>query len=105
GPPDDGRPAEVIDMDLIRHWIDGSPADGDPARTGPVFNPATGQQAAQVAFATVEDVDRAVASAEAAFPEWRDTALVRRQKILFAYRELIERQKLDIARLITAEHG
>ena len=92
-------------MDLIRHWIDGAPADGDPARTGPVFNPASGQQAAQVALATVEDVDRAVASAEAAFPEWRDTALVRRQKILFAYRELVERQKVDLARLITAEHG
>ena len=89
-------------MDLIRHWIDGAPADGDPARTGPVFNPASGQQAAQVALATVEDVDRAVASAaEAAFPEWRDAALVSGRTVLFAFRELLERHA---GRLAAADH-
>jgi malonate-semialdehyde dehydrogenase (acetylating)/methylmalonate-semialdehyde dehydrogenase len=91
--------------ELINHWVGGAPSQTEPERTGPVYNPATGAHAADVAFATVDDVDRAVDAAEAAFPEWRDTALVRRQKVLFAFRELVERQKLDIARLITAEHG
>src|SRR2546423_6792856 len=91
--------------DLITHWIDGKPWQGSPERTGPVFNPATGAQTAQVAFAAVAEVDQAVAAAERAFPEWSETALVRRQKILFAFRELVDRQKLDLARVLTAEHG
>jgi malonate-semialdehyde dehydrogenase (acetylating)/methylmalonate-semialdehyde dehydrogenase len=95
----------VTKLELITHWIDGKPWDGVPERTGPVYNPATGEQPAEVAFASKDDVDRAVASAEVAFSTWRDVSLVRRQKILFAFRELVERQKADIARLITAEHG
>jgi malonate-semialdehyde dehydrogenase (acetylating)/methylmalonate-semialdehyde dehydrogenase len=91
--------------ELINHWIGGAPSQPESERTGPVYNPATGAHAADVAFATADEVDRAVDAAEEAFPEWRDTALARRQKILFAFRELVERQKLDIARLITAEHG
>ncbi len=92
-------------MNLINHWIDGRMHDTPPARTGPVFNPATGEQAAEVAFAPVAGVDAAVEAAARAYPGWRNTSLAGRQHIMFAFRELLERHKDDMARLITAEHG
>ncbi len=92
-------------MNLINHWIDGKAVTNEPERVGRVFDPATGQQTAEVAFASVEDVDRAVSSAAEAFPLWRDTSLAGRQRVMFAFRELLERHKDDVARLITAEHG
>lgn len=57
-------------MKTITHWIDGKPVEGTSGRFGPVYNPATGAQEKQAAFATVEDVDAAVASAKAAFESW-----------------------------------
>src|SRR5262249_60506341 len=58
-----------------------------------------------VAFASPADVDAAVAAAKAAFPAWRDSSLARRSKILFAFRELVDRHKKEIAALLTSEHG
>ncbi len=92
-------------MKLINHWIDGVEASGAPGRTGPVYNPATGKQTAEVAFATAEDVDLTVRTAKQAFETWRDSALARRQSIMFAYRELVARHRMDLARALTAEHG
>ena len=92
-------------MNLINHWINGKPYDGTPQRTGPIYNPAIGQVTAEVAFAGPAEVDLAVAAAKDAFGAWRDTAVVRRQRILFAFRDLIEKHRTDIAKLLTAEHG
>ena len=92
-------------MELITHWIDGESAGTMPTRTGPVYNPATGRQTAEVALASADDVDLAVRAAKAAFETWGTSPLTRRQNIMFAYRELIAQHKLDIARLLTAEHG
>ncbi len=92
-------------MKTITHWIGGKPWEGEPERTGPVFNPATGRQAAEVAFAGAAEVDRAVGAARKAFEDWRSVSLTRRQNIMFAYRELITRHRLDLARILTAEHG
>ncbi len=92
-------------MDLIRHWIDGSLLDTEPERTGEVFNPATGAVEKHVALATVAEVDRAVAAAQDAFPGWRDTSLTRRQKIMFAFRESVDRYRHDLAKMISIEHG
>jgi malonate-semialdehyde dehydrogenase (acetylating) / methylmalonate-semialdehyde dehydrogenase len=92
-------------MRSIGHWIDGKPWQRVAERTGEVFDPATGQATAQVALATPAEVDHAVAAAEAAFPAWRDTSLARRTRILFAFREQVERRKEELAALITAEHG
>jgi malonate-semialdehyde dehydrogenase (acetylating) / methylmalonate-semialdehyde dehydrogenase len=92
-------------MRHITHWIDGKPYDGVGDLTGPVHDPATGELAATVAFAAVEDVDRAVASAVAAFPEWRDAPVTRRQRVMFAYRELLETHRHDLAKTVTSEHG
>ncbi len=92
-------------MKTISHWIDGESWSGKPERAGPVFNPATGHQAAEVAFATAEVVAEAVGAARKAFEDWRVAPLTRRQNIMFAYRELITRHRIDMARLLTAEHG
>ena len=92
-------------MDTITHWIGGAPWTGASDRTGPVFNPATGQQTAAVAFADEEAVDAAVSNAEKAFTEWGRSPVTRRQNIMFAFRELVASRRLDMARLITAEHG
>jgi malonate-semialdehyde dehydrogenase (acetylating)/methylmalonate-semialdehyde dehydrogenase len=91
--------------DLITHWIDGAPADGNSRRTGPVFNPATGAVARNVALASTADVDIAVASAHAAYPAWRDTSQAKRQGIMFTFRELLNARKGDLADILTAEHG
>ncbi len=92
-------------MRRIGHWIDGAPVDGDESRTAPVFNPATGQQAAEVPLASVGDVDRAVAAAKAAFPAWRATPLGSRAEMLFRLRELLDGNRKELAAAVSAEHG
>ncbi len=92
-------------MDLIRHWIDNQPYAALPERRGEVYNPAIGLVRAEVALATAEEVDVAVASALAAFPDWRDTPVTRRAKIMFKFRDLVESHMDELAKLLTAEHG
>ncbi len=89
----------------IAHWIDGKPHDRRADRHGDVFDPATGQVQAHVALATPAVVDEAVASAKLAFESWRSSSLSKRSKILFAFRELAEKHKHEIARHLTSEHG
>ncbi|WP_460455319.1 aldehyde dehydrogenase family protein, partial [Arthrobacter bambusae] len=91
-------------MKTIEHWIGGKyvPA-GDV--TAPVTNPATGKVTGQVALATSEEADAAVAAAKAAFPAWRDTSLTKRTQVLFAFRELLNARKGELAAIITSEHG
>ena len=90
---------------MITHWINGQPWEGKPVRKGPIYNPATGERADEVALAEAADVDEAVAAALAAFDEWRETPVTRRQNVMFAFRELVVANRHDIAKLITAEHG
>jgi len=92
-------------MELIQHWIGGKATSGESDRRSPVYNPATGSQTADVALASTADVDGAVQTAKAAFEEWKDSSLTRRQNIMFAFRNLVVENKLDIARQLTAEHG
>jgi malonate-semialdehyde dehydrogenase (acetylating)/methylmalonate-semialdehyde dehydrogenase len=93
-------------MTRIGHWIGGQVVAGDAgARSGPVFNPATGEQTAEVAFASAAGVDDAVAAARDAFPAWRATSLSQRTEMLFRSRELLEANRKELAALITAEHG
>ncbi len=92
-------------MKLIQHYIGGKAHQASPERTGPVFNPATGEQQAEVAFASPSDVDLAVKAAKDAYPEWRDTSLAKRTKIMFAFRDLVDRHREDLAKLLVAEHG
>jgi malonate-semialdehyde dehydrogenase (acetylating)/methylmalonate-semialdehyde dehydrogenase len=92
-------------MNRISHWLDGRTVEGTSGRTGPVFDPATGEQTATVDFAGVDEVDAAVAIAKAAFPAWRATNLSRRAEVMFNMRELISANRKEIASLLSAEHG
>ena len=92
-------------MSLVKHWINGQLHQGAPDRTGPVFDPARGHQTAEVAMAGLAEVDQAVQAAADALPGWRDTSVVRRQRILFSFRQLVVDNRYDLAKLITAEHG
>ena len=92
-------------MRTINHWIDNRAEEATSGRSTPVFDPATGETAAEVGLASTADVDRAVASAVAAFADWRDTPLAKRQRILFAYRQILDERSAEIAEAITAEHG
>ncbi len=89
----------------ITHWIGGEACRGSSTRTGSVYNPSTGERTGTVAFATTEDVDRAVQTAKAAFPAWRALSLARRTELMFRIRQLVLEHRDEIARLITAEHG
>jgi malonate-semialdehyde dehydrogenase (acetylating)/methylmalonate-semialdehyde dehydrogenase len=92
-------------MRTIQHWIAGSQTSGASTRFGPVYNPATGDQQAQVALATPADVDAAVQAASKAFDGWRDTSVTRRARVMFALRDLIERHLDELAEIVADEHG
>jgi malonate-semialdehyde dehydrogenase (acetylating)/methylmalonate-semialdehyde dehydrogenase len=89
----------------VNHWIGGRRVPGSSGRSGPVYNPATGELAREVDFASVEEVDAAVAAAKAAFPAWRATSLSRRTEILYRIRNLVEEHRAEIAAHLTREHG
>ncbi|SFO75799.1 malonate-semialdehyde dehydrogenase (acetylating) / methylmalonate-semialdehyde dehydrogenase [Geodermatophilus dictyosporus] len=89
----------------IPHWIDGARREGASGRTGEVTDSATGEVTGEVALASTEEVDAAVAAAAAAFPAWRDTSLAKRTAVLFRFRELLNARKPELAAIITAEHG
>ncbi len=89
----------------VHHWIGGRIVEGTSGRRGPVYDPATGQLAREVDFASVEEVDAAVAAAAGAFPAWRATSLSKRTEILFRIRNLVDQNRRELAALLTAEHG
>ncbi len=89
----------------ITHWIDGKLWIGKAARTGEVYNPATGKLSGTVDFASTADMDEAVAVAKRAGAEWAATSLSKRVTILFAFREILNARKEELAAIITAEHG
>ncbi len=92
-------------MKLISHWIGGSENKGTGARRGEVYNPALGEQIAEVCFADEKDIDVAVRVAQDAFPAWKDTSLAKRTSIMFAFRQLLDQRKGELAEIITTEHG
>ncbi len=93
------------ELKRISHWIGGRSVEGTSGRSGPVYNPAKGVQAAEVAFASVEEIDRAVQAAKDAFPDWRAMSLSRRTELFFRIRQLVHEHREDLAKLLTAEHG
>jgi malonate-semialdehyde dehydrogenase (acetylating)/methylmalonate-semialdehyde dehydrogenase len=89
----------------IKHWIGGKPYDSETERRSPVWNPATGAQQAWVALAGPRDIDQAVKVASAAFGSWSQASLSRRTRVLFAFRELVNARRREIAEAISDEHG
>jgi malonate-semialdehyde dehydrogenase (acetylating)/methylmalonate-semialdehyde dehydrogenase len=95
----------ATELDRVNHWINGARVAGSSGRHGPVYNPATGEVAREVDFASVEEVDAAVRAAAEAFPAWRATSISRRTEILFRIRNLVEQHREEIAAHLTREHG
>jgi malonate-semialdehyde dehydrogenase (acetylating)/methylmalonate-semialdehyde dehydrogenase len=90
---------------VVPHWIGGDRVAGTSGRRGQVFDPALGTVAREVDFASVEEVDAAVAAARAAFPAWRATSLSKRTEIMFRIRNLVDTHRHELAAHLTAEHG
>jgi malonate-semialdehyde dehydrogenase (acetylating) / methylmalonate-semialdehyde dehydrogenase len=89
----------------IQHHIGGQDTEASSTRTAPVFDPATGQPQAEVALADGDDVDRAVTAARAAFEAWPEVSLTRRARVMFRFRELVDRHVDELARIVSTEHG
>ena len=92
-------------MANLTHWINGKHVEGTSGRFGDVYNPATGEVAAQVPLASAAELNAAVAAAKAAFPDWAATPPLTRARIMFKYKTLIEDNADRLAAVITAEHG
>ncbi|MBV8626624.1 MAG: CoA-acylating methylmalonate-semialdehyde dehydrogenase, partial [Paraburkholderia sp.] len=89
----------------LTHVINGWAVEGTSGRFADVFNPALGSVSARVPLASVAEVDAAVAAANAAFPAWSETAPIKRARVLFKFKELLDRHHDELAELITREHG
>ena len=88
----------------VGHFINGEMVT-DSSKTQPVFNPSTGEISKQVALGGAKSIDEAVAAAKAAFPEWRKTPPLKRARVMFKFKELLEKNADEICRLIGEEHG
>ncbi|MGH3371273.1 MAG: CoA-acylating methylmalonate-semialdehyde dehydrogenase [Nocardioidaceae bacterium] len=94
-----------VELKTIQHRIGGVETSGSSSRTAPVYDPATGERQAQVLLAEASDVDAAVQAARQAFQKWGDVSLTRRARVMFAFRNLVEKHTDDLARLVASEHG
>ena len=92
-------------MRTIAHWIAGHETTGGSTHTSAVFNPATGGQTAELLLAEPSDVASAVAAAADALSGWSQSSLSARTKVLFAFREIVNRRSAELAEAITDEHG
>jgi malonate-semialdehyde dehydrogenase (acetylating)/methylmalonate-semialdehyde dehydrogenase len=92
-------------MTVIAHYMNGSLVASNSGRQQPVFNPASGVQSATVALGSVDEVNQAVAFALAAWPAWSETAPLRRARVMFKFKALLEQHQEQLAASITREHG
>ena len=92
-------------MNLIKHFINGKLDSGNSKKTGKVFNPATGEQSAEVILASKSDLDRSVEVAKNAFLEWSVKPPLQRARVLFKFKELIEKNSDELTKIIVSEHG
>ena len=92
-------------MNLIEHFIDGKIVPGTSDRKGKVFNPAIGKQESEVRLGTKQDLDLAVQKAKKAFEKWSNVTPIQRARIIFKYKEIIEKNSDLLAKMIVSEHG
>jgi len=95
---------EATTVTTLHHWIGGADTTASD-RMLDVHDPATGEVVARAPMASIADTDRAVAAAKAALPAWRETSLTKRTQVLFAFRELLNARKAELAAIVTREHG
>ncbi len=98
------KPAET-NLPQITHWISGTRVEGVSGRFADVFHPASGHVQSRVPLANDAEIDRAVAAAANAFPEWASQPPLRRARVMFRFREIFERRLEEVAVLINREHG
>ena len=89
----------------IGHFIAGKPVAGTSGKFGDVYNPAAGEVSGRVALADTAEVNKAAAAAAAAWPAWAATPPLRRARVMFKLKELLERDRRELSAIITAEHG
>ncbi|HPE32980.1 MAG TPA: aldehyde dehydrogenase family protein, partial [Parvularculaceae bacterium] len=87
------------------HFINGKRVAGESGRFGDVFNPTTGEKQGMVSLAARAEVARAIDAAEKAFPAWASTNPQRRARVMFKFKELVEKDMDNLAKLISSEHG
>ena len=92
-------------MNIIKHFVGGKVIDGTSQRKGQVFNPATGEQESEVILATKSDLDKTVEIAKKAFETWSLKPALQRARIMFKFKELIEKNFDELTKLIVSEHG
>ena len=94
-----------MELTILKHWIGGKAYVGPVERWGDVFNPAIGASNTRVALANPEVVDQAVKAAAAAQKKWGAASLAQRTRVMFAFRQLLEKHKVEMAAILTREHG
>ena len=92
-------------MNLIEHFVNGKVFRGSSKRTSKVFNPAAGEQTSEVNLASKVDVDAVVQKAKEAFIDWSNKPPIQRARVIFKFKELIEKNSDEITKLIVSEHG
>jgi len=92
-------------MNLIEHYIDGKSFPGSSDKTGKIFNPATGKQESEVRLGSRADLDLAVEKAKKAFESWSNIPPLQRARVLFKFKELVEKNSDELTKLIVNEHG
>jgi malonate-semialdehyde dehydrogenase (acetylating)/methylmalonate-semialdehyde dehydrogenase len=92
-------------MKNIHHFVNGKIFEGESKKTSDVYNPATGEVSAKVTLATKKDVDAVVDIAQQAFHSWSNTPPLQRARVLFKFKELIEKNSDELTKIIVSEHG
>ena len=92
-------------MKLIEHYVNGKIIPGSSNRNGKVFNPATGEQDSEVRLASKSDLDSTVEIAKKAFETWSLKPSLQRARIIFKFKELVEKNSEELTKLIVSEHG
>jgi len=92
-------------MGLIEHFVNGKKFSGDSKKTGKIFNPATGEQSSEVKLGTTNDLNKAVESAKKAFEAWSNKPPLQRARIIFKFKEIIEKNFDELTKIIVSENG
>ena len=92
-------------MKTIEHFVNGKAFSGESKRTAKVFNPATGEQSAEVKLATTLDINSVVENAKKAFETWSNKPPLQRARVMFKFKELIEKNSDELTKIIVSEHG
>ena len=92
-------------MKKISHFIDGKIYSDKKSRIGPIFNPAIGEQIAEVELASKSTVEMAIESSSKAFQKWSKTTPINRARILAKFKDLLIKNMNDLAAMVSEQHG